>query len=148
MSSANRTENLRHDNDTHLRKAKASAAAKLAKYGDHCVAAGIKPVPFVMYTNGTIHEDGIKLLQKIATHGSETRRIPQGTLFRYYKKLLSVTLAKQIAHTVHTKATAASARIQNLNGNLFNSIRLENMHTIKEGESRTFVNHNIHSRET
>ncbi len=91
--------------DVHARN---RAKLKRDKYGQVCKDRGIEFVPFVMYTTGKIHSDAKSFLKKLASHAAEQRKIPEGVLYRYYLKMLSVTLVQRIGYTIRTRAMACT----------------------------------------
>ena len=97
----------------HDRRANKVRDGKNNKYQQACLNIGVNFVPFIMSTTGKIHKDGVALLNKLADHASEIRHIDQKTLFRYYKKILSVTLIKEITRCAHVKSVARATRCQN-----------------------------------
>lgn len=90
--------------------ADARAQLKRDKYEAHCTARNIRFVPFVVYTTGKIHKSGVKFLKSLAAHAAEQRKIPEGTLLRYYCKMISVCLVQRIGYTIHTRAMACTTR--------------------------------------
>ena len=101
---------LHKDNEIHDVRAVEAKKRKIRDYGELCQNAGIEFVPFVISSTGKIHAEGISFLKKLATHSSEVRKLPFDTLFRYYKKVLSVALIKQVTHTIYIKAIAKASR--------------------------------------
>ncbi len=90
--------------DLHDRRANKRKTEKVNKYKTICDHKGIAFVPFVLYSTGKIHKDGISFLTKLANHAEESRGISATTLLKYYIKLLNVALVKQVARAVCLKA--------------------------------------------
>ena len=82
----------------------------------HPVAArNIEIIPFVMYSNGKLHETAIEFLKKVAAHGEERRRVPQSTLLKYYMKMISISNVQRVSHSIKTKAAAIASGNYQLN---------------------------------
>ncbi len=135
---------LQVNNKIHEKRANEAKQDKVREYGDLCKNIGVEFVPFVMTSTGKLHSEGISFLKKLATHASEVRNIPFGTLFRYYKKLLSISLIKQVTHTIHTKSIARLSR--NTSNNFEDDIRDTNILIGEEGDPHLFFHNNF--RET
>jgi hypothetical protein len=136
---------LQANNKIHEKRAEEAKKEKVRKYGDLCKNIGVEFVPFVITSTGKIHSEGISFLKKLASHASEVRNIPFGILFKYYKKILSVSLIKQVTHTIYTKAIARLSR--NNSNNLDDVIRDTNILAAEEGNPHLFF-HNNNFRET
>lgn len=92
------------------KQANQKAKAKRDKYGQVCKDRNIEFVPFVFYTTGKLHQEAVKFLRLLATHAAEHRKLSEGTLFRYYLKMLSISLVQRIGYTIQTKAVACTTR--------------------------------------
>ena len=77
---------------------------KVKKYKRVCTERGVKFVPFIMYSTGKIHKDGMSFLRSLAKYGHEARQISQDTLLKYYIKLLNFALIKQVSYTIYAKS--------------------------------------------
>jgi len=77
---------------------------KVRKYKRVCAHRNVKFVPFIMYSNGKIHKDGMSFLRSIAKYGHDARHISQATLLKYYIKLLNFALIKQVSYTIYAKS--------------------------------------------
>lgn len=73
---------------------------KMRKYGALCEARGIRFVPIVMETSGYIHEKSKKLINKLASIGSNTRKIGQTVLYKYFLKLLNSCMMRYMADNI------------------------------------------------
>lgn len=135
---------LNKDNKIHNKRADEAKKRKVRDYGELCKNAGMEFVPFVMSSTGKIHAEGISFLKKLATHSAEVRKLSFGTLFRYYKKILSISLIKQVTHTIYNKAIARSSH--NNSKDLQDDIRKTNILAIEEGEPNLIYHTNF--RET
>ncbi len=89
--------------DLHDRRANIRKADKISKYQETCRNKNITFVPFILYSTGKIHKNGISFLTKLANHAEEARGISATTLLKYYIKLLNVALIKQVARAVSLK---------------------------------------------
>ena len=87
-----------------------AARKKRNKYEENCKTKNMKFTPFVMYTSGKIHSDGLRFIEQLADYAAERRGILAGTLKNFYLKLLSVSLVKRLAYTINTRATACYSR--------------------------------------
>jgi hypothetical protein len=59
--------------------------------------------PFVFETTGFIHPESLKFLQKIADLASETQKIPQESMLKFFKKRLSFCLQRALASAINTR---------------------------------------------
>lgn len=107
------------------------ANEKIQKYSERCNTLGYQFVPFVLYTNGRLHKDADKFLDKLAKEASERRKVPASTIKNYYLKLLSVCLAKRIAYIISTKTYGW----QTNNTNLAEVYRLGNQQAYDVGNA-------------
>ncbi len=87
------------------------ASTKNNKYKKLCDDRGIVFIPFIIYSTGKIHNDGLKLLQKLATHAETIREIPSESLMKYYMKRLNIALIKKVSYTIKMKAVASLSNV-------------------------------------
>ncbi len=87
------------------KRANDAAEAKNKKYSEISANAGLKFVPFVMYTTGKLHKDAENILELLAEQASERRHIPAGIIKNYYMKLLSVCLVNRIGYAISIKVS-------------------------------------------
>lgn len=91
----------------HDATANSKVSSKNAKYKTLCENRHITFVPFVMYSTGKIHKDGLKLLKNLAEQAESIREIPANILFKYYLKRINFVLIKQVSYTIRMKANAS-----------------------------------------
>jgi hypothetical protein len=92
---------------THNKRAFDRKQSKLDKYQEVCRLKNCVFIPFIMYTTGKIHKNGINLLRTMARNASEHRDIPEQTLFKYYIKVLNFTMIKSVAKVICLKAVCS-----------------------------------------
>jgi hypothetical protein len=123
----------------HKKRAERKANEKRQKYKQAIQQLNrreVKLVPFVISNTGAIHKDGMSLLNKLADHSSEFRRIPKNTLLNFYLKMISLTFIRSISRTIHTKAISAfSGNFTNPRANL----RKGNLVATEVGDPDTFL---------
>ncbi len=81
--------------------------SKTNLYRNACRIKNCIFVPFIMYTTGKIHKNGLNLLRIMARNASEHRDIPEQSLFKYYIKVLNFTLLRNIAKVICLKAVCS-----------------------------------------
>ncbi len=92
---------------THLKRAIDRRQSKVNRYSATCRTKNCVFLPFIMYTTGRIHKNGLNLLRIMARNASEHREIPEQVLFKYYIKVLNFTLLKNIAKVICLKAVCS-----------------------------------------
>jgi len=102
--------NIRVDHDatnpanTHDKRVKDYKKKKNDKYKEICRTKGFSFVPFMITSTGKIHQQGLTLLSRMAHHASAIRNIPAKTLYKYYIKVMNLTLFRQVTRTILLKA--------------------------------------------
>ena len=76
------------------------ANSKNHKYEALSIANGFSFKPFCFETNGFVHEESVNFIKEIAGVCSRVQNIRSDVLFRYFMKILSVTLQKGIANVI------------------------------------------------
>jgi hypothetical protein len=89
--------NNRNDN---CREGHRAEIAKNFKYFQTAANNNSKFLAFVMETNGYINENGVLLLKSLAKKASTIHSIPENSLLKFFKTLLSVTLQKSISEQI------------------------------------------------
>lgn len=133
--------NVVESKDHHDKRAIVKRDAKIKHYGQWCKDVGIEFVPFVMYSTGKIHKEGLTLLKKLATHGSEARNIPEKILLKYYKKLLSFALIRYVTRSIYIKSMVNVSRNYN-HRDIRAFIKEGNILALEQGSSRVSLHNN------
>jgi hypothetical protein len=94
---------------------------KMARYGDLAAAKGFGFLPFVFESSGRMHPEASKYMKKIAKYASEVKRIPEGTLYNYFIKCLSMALQKGVAHAISDRLHLLTAHTGAVAGPVFRS---------------------------
>lgn len=102
--------------------------AKNDKYQKACTNRGIIFVPFIIFSTGKIHMDGMRFLNQLAKHGQEARDIDQQVLVKYYVKLINFALIKEATHTIYVKAIESKTAGRYANKRTRIATRLGNLH--------------------
>ena len=76
---------------------------KEKKYKAICKQRNITFIPFIVYSTGKIHKDGMAFLRSLAKHAQDVRQISQDTLVKYYVKCLNFALIKQVSYSIYAK---------------------------------------------
>ena len=84
-------------------RAKEAFNKKMRDYDEICSNRGIKFIPFVISTTGKIHNEATNFLMDLATKASDRRHVNVNVIYNYYLKILSVCLAKHIAHNISSR---------------------------------------------
>lgn len=100
---------------------------KVKKYKRVCTERGVKFVPFIMYSTGKIHKDGMSFLRSLAKYGHEARQISPDTLLKYYIKLLNFALIKQVSYTIYAKSIESLNAGRHVNVSTRTAIRVGNL---------------------
>ncbi len=129
--------NLRTTTDDCNARADKAARDKSTKYQQMCQQRQMKFVPFVVYSTGKVHKDGVRFLEGLAAQAEEKRRIPKHILYKYYLKILSVCLVRRLGHTISCRATGSFSR----NYRVREAYRVGNELAIAVGGSRVYVRH-------
>ena len=90
--------------DLHLKRACDRVKKKNNIYKELCDNRHFTFVPFIIYTTGMIHNDGVSFLKSLAKHASEARNVPVNTLLKYYFKILNFTMIKEAARIIYAKS--------------------------------------------
>ncbi len=80
-----------------------------------------------MYSTGKIHKEGMNFLKSHAKHGEDARHISQGTLLKYYIKLLNFALIKQVSYTIYAKSIESLNVGKHVNVRTRTAIRVGNL---------------------
>jgi hypothetical protein len=83
---------LQANNKIHNKRAEEAKKEKIRNHGELYKNIGVEFVPFVITSTGKINAEGISFLKKLASLVFEERNIPFGILFKYYKKILFISL--------------------------------------------------------
>jgi hypothetical protein len=100
---------------------------KESKYKEICKQRNITFVPFIMYSTGKIHKDGMAFLRSLAKHAHDARNISQDTLVKYYVKCLNFALIKQVSYSIYAKTIASMTVGRHVNVRTRNAIRVGNL---------------------
>ena len=92
-----------------LRNANIRAKQKVTKYEESCKRNNYLFIPFIFETSGAIHNEGEKLLHKIATYGANLHNIPFTIFYNYIFKSISSTLHRAIANRLYNNILSLNA---------------------------------------
>ena len=83
-----------------LRAANAAFQKKNQKYLTIANSNNLDFLPFVIESTGKIHPDSLSLLQKLSQASEIFWRIPQKTIYKYWLRLLSITLQRSLITSI------------------------------------------------